>query len=267
MTTGAFQNYWTLSWNSTGIQLQTTRFLPLVRSPAHGGQFELCARASDSTHCDASVGRIVSLAIASSVCGALERGGVLVKEDEQAYFDLPLDSPLEQLSAAAVRYRIAVGPQAGCKTMTLHSGEAQSEALPLAKPFTVARDGLSINCAVSCEANERDKLERLCRYMSRPAIPEQRLSVDGDGLVVCELKRPFRDGTTHVLFEPHDFITRLAALVARPRTHLIRYHGMFAPNARNRRLIVKAKRANRGAKDLDEAEPADASPLSTAPTL
>ena len=79
------------------------------------------------------------------------------------------------------------------------------------------------NGAVSGEANERGKLERLCRYMSRPAIAEQRLSVDGDGRVVYELKRPFRDGTTHVLFEPHDFIARLAALVPRPRTHLIRY--------------------------------------------
>ena len=48
------------------------------------------------------------------------------------------------------------------------------------------------------------------------------LSVDGDGLVVYELKHPFADGTTHVLFEPLDFIARLAALVSRPRVHLLR---------------------------------------------
>ena len=138
--------------------------------------------------------------------------------------------------------------------MTLHSPEAQSDELPLGKAFTVARDGLSINCAVSCEANERGKLERLCRYMARPAIAEQRLSVDGDGLVVYELKRPFRDATTHVLFEPHDFIARLAARVPRPRTHLIRYHGVFAPNARHRPLIVKAKTAHHGTKDADQNE-------------
>ena len=95
--------------------------------------------------------------VLARIIGALERGGVLVKEDEQAYFDLSLDSPLEQLSAAAVRYRIAVGPQAGRKTMTLRSAEAQSEALPLDKPFTVARDGLSINCAVSCEGERGPK--------------------------------------------------------------------------------------------------------------
>ena len=55
---------------------------------------------------------------------------------------------------------------------------------------------------------------------------------------VAELKRAFSDGTTHVLFEPHDFIARLAALVPRPKAHLVRYHGVFAPNAHQRADIV-----------------------------
>ena len=38
--------------------------------------------------------------------------------------------------------------------------------------------------------------------------------------------------------EPLDFMARLGALVPRPRTHLIRFHGPFAPNARHRRLVV-----------------------------
>ncbi len=33
---------------------------------------------------------------------------------------------------------------------------------------------------------------------------EDRLSIDGDGVVVYELKHAFSDGTTHVLFEPVD---------------------------------------------------------------
>ena len=57
------------------------------------------------------------------------------------------------------------------------------------------------------------------------------------------------------LFEPEDFsrscascardisasvhvIARLAALAPRPRAHLVRYHGLFAPNARERPGIV-----------------------------
>ena len=77
------------------------------------------------------------------------------------------------------------------------------------KPYTVARDGFSLNCAVACEAGERTKLERVCRYMARPPVAEDRLSIDGDGLIIYQLKRPFSDGTTHVLFEPNDFIARL----------------------------------------------------------
>ncbi len=40
------------------------------------------------------------------------------------------------------------------------------------KPFTAARDGFSINAAVGCEAHERSKLERVCRYIARPTFAE-----------------------------------------------------------------------------------------------
>ena len=49
----------------------------------------------------------------------LVRGGELIEEPEHPYLDLELNSPLEQLSAAAVRYPFAVGPLVGRKTMTL----------------------------------------------------------------------------------------------------------------------------------------------------
>ena len=35
------------------------------------------------------------------------------------------------------------------------------------KPFTVNRDGFSLNAAVACETRQRDRLERLCRYVTR----------------------------------------------------------------------------------------------------
>ena len=40
--------------------------------------------------------------------------------------------------------------------------------------------------------------------------------------------------------EPLEFMERLAALVARPRLHLIRFHGVLAPNAKLRSKIVPA---------------------------
>ena len=89
-----------------------------------------------------------------------------------------------------------------------------------------------------CQAHERDSLERLCRYIARPAVSNERLSVNDRGQVVYRLKHSFHDGTTHVVLDPMDFIARLAALVPRPRAHLTRYHGVFAPNFKRRHLIV-----------------------------
>ena len=52
------------------------------------------------------------------------------------------------------------------------------------------------------------------------------------------LKTPYRDGTTDVVFEPLDFMARLAALVPTPRVNLTRYHGVFAPNHRLREQVA-----------------------------
>jgi len=40
------------------------------------------------------------------------------------------------------------------------------------------------------------------------------------------------------VFEPLDFLARLAALVPRPRAHLLTYHGVLAPAAKWREFIV-----------------------------
>jgi hypothetical protein len=92
--------------------------------------------------------------------------------------------------------------------------------------------------AVACQPQQRERLERLCRYVTRPAVCLERLSTNAAGQVSYELKHPFRDGTTHILFTPEDFLARLAALVPRPRSNLTRYHGVFAPNSPFRRAVV-----------------------------
>jgi hypothetical protein len=44
--------------------------------------------------------------------------------------------------------------------------------------------------------------------------------------------------TTHLVMSPLEFMQRLAALVPRPRLHLIRFHGVLAPNAMLRAMVV-----------------------------
>ena len=60
------------------------------------------------------------------------------------------------------------------------------------------------------------------------------------GQVVLKLKTPYRNGTTHIVMSPMEFMQRLAALVPRPRLHLIRSHGVLAPNAKLRSVVVPA---------------------------
>ncbi|MGH8538781.1 MAG: transposase [Gammaproteobacteria bacterium] len=74
----------------------------------------------------------------------------------------------------------------------------------------------------------------LSRYITRPAIANERLALNRAGQVVLTLKTPYRDGTTHIVMSPLEFLQRLAALVPRPRLHLIRFHGVLAPEARPR---------------------------------
>ncbi len=82
----------------------------------------------------------------------------------------------------------------------------------------------------------------VARYVSRPPVATERLSLTRGGNVRYALKTPYRDGTTHVIFEPEDFIARLVALVPKPRAHLTRYHGVFAPASRDRARIVLGTR-------------------------
>ena len=92
----------------------------------------------------------------------------------------------------SITYRIAVGPQAGRKVFTL-------QTLPACDPADAFGDsvgkvaGFSLHAGVAAKAHERNKLERLCRYISRPAVSEKRLSLTPNGNIRYQLKTPYRD--------------------------------------------------------------------------
>lgn len=173
--------------------------------------------------------------ISTRVARLLERQGLLVRDAESEYLDFEPEA-FEQLIGASIHYRIAIGPNAGRKALTLRTIPAQPE--PFASTLLAKQPGFSLHAATLCEVNQRDKLEKLCRYITRPAIANERLSTNERGQVMYKFKQPFRDGTTHVVLDPLDFIARLAALVPRPRLNLTRFHGVFAPNSKQREHIV-----------------------------
>lgn len=100
---------------------------------------------------------------------------------------------------SSITYRIAAGAHAGRKVTTLQTlpGDAGAMAGEAGKV-----GGFSLHASVAAQAHESTKLERLCRYIMRPAISEQRLSISPQGRVRYQLKTPWKNGATHVEFEP-----------------------------------------------------------------
>ena len=154
-------------------------------------------------------------AIATRVTRALERQGLLIRDEENPSLDLEPADGFEQLLAAAVHYCIATGPHAGRKALTLHTvGSnlpadnlciAQLSGFSLHRPPRMVLSGVGTRC----RARDRDSLERLCRYIARPAVSNERLSFNDRGQVVYRLKHPFGDGTTHVVLDPIEFMRHI----------------------------------------------------------
>jgi len=191
----------------------------------------------------------------------LERRGLLERDVGSTWLTQEAvtaadEDPSNHLLGSSITYRIALGPQQGRRVMTLQTLADCGDDRFTTRVGNVA--GFSLHAGVATKANERAKLERLCRYITRPAVSTKRLSMTRNGRVRYELKTPWRNGTTQVIFEPLDFIARLVSLVPKARVNLTRFHGVFAPNSKYRALVTPAGRGKR--KKYHPADEADQTP-------
>jgi hypothetical protein len=131
---------------------------------------------------------------------------------------LALDDPLlAMLTAASIRSRIATGPEAdessrrlGDRVEPLDGGEFGVESEASFPPRCLREGGMSLHADVAVPANDRKRLERLCRYAARPPLALDRLEAMADGRLAYRLKTRWRDGTTHVVMEQRELLERLA---------------------------------------------------------
>ncbi|MEO8808213.1 MAG: transposase [Burkholderiaceae bacterium] len=78
----------------------------------------------------------------------------------------------------ACTYRIAFDPRAGQKVLTLQG------AMPRDADLTATEQ----HAAVRCGAGDRQALEQLCRYITRPALANERVQSNAAGHAVFKLK-------------------------------------------------------------------------------
>ncbi len=171
------------------------------------------------------------------------------------------DSPLlAQLLSASVQGRVALGQDAGTRVGRV--GRAPTAPVGRAPgPRQAQLDGFDLHANVWVPPNDRARLEHLCRYLLRPPLVQDRLRLRADGRVVVKLKEAWRDGTTHLVFEPLEFLAKLAALTPRPEINLLLYHGVLAPHARWRPQVVGYGRAT--ASEAATRDPAEAGPIAS----
>ena len=131
--------------------------------------------------------------------------------------------------------QVATGERAGQRVRRLLSDSAQAVR---SAPLCFAARGFSLHAATRIDADDRAGLERLARYVTRPPLAAGRLQIIDDERLTFRLKTPWSDGTCQIVLSPEELIEKLAALVPPPRLNLIRYHGILAPNARDRKHIV-----------------------------
>jgi Putative transposase len=164
--------------------------------------------------------------------GKLELDDVAAVEDD--------GSVLLPCMEASVQRVGVIGPAAG-RALRRPGRRAHVELAAVAKRRCAEVDGFSLHADVCVPARDRAQLERLVRYVARPAIASERLELLADGRLRYRFKRAWRDGSVAVEYDPVDFIGKLAALVPRPRprTNLVRHHGCLALHASIRAYVVK----------------------------
>ena len=140
---------------------------------------------------------VIAHTIARRVSRFLEKAGYLVRDAESEYLDLMQDEEdaMGAIVGASITYRLAFGPNAGRKALTLQTVPVRTEQIK-GDDLVTKQAGFSLHAGIACKSHQRKKLERLCRYITRPPIAERRLSLANNGNVVIALKTAYDDGTT-----------------------------------------------------------------------
>lgn len=152
---------------------------------------------------------------------------------------LCLEQPgLAACYAAAAQGVSVTGARAGQPTLRLVvSDHEPCDGRDDDEPVAQVR-GINVHAKQLVDGRDRRQLERLCKYITRPPIAQDRLTRRDDGRLELRLKNVWRDGTRALVFEPHDLLVRLVAAVPPPNFHLLRYFGVLSSHSALRSEVV-----------------------------
>ncbi|MCP4444083.1 MAG: hypothetical protein GY811_01895, partial [Myxococcales bacterium] len=178
----------------------------------------------------------------------------------------PIRGRIGKDATASVQLRLAYGEGPGLLAQEQAKSLSESRSggsRPFSTEHATRRQaffyGYSLHAERIVNSDDRDGLEKLCRYASRAPIANSRLSLADNGQVVVKLKRPLQDGRRELRFGQVELLQKLAILFPPPHKNLTRYFGVFAP-AHRFRVDVVAMGREPGAPDQEPAS-VDTGPL------
>jgi hypothetical protein len=149
--------------------------------------------------------------------------------------------------AAAAQGVSVSGDRAGLPPLRMVvSVDPKPPTFDSADPVAEVR-GVNVHARQVVDGRDRRQLERLCRYVTRPPIAQERLSVRSDGALELALKSTWKDGTRAIVFSPEDLVLRLIAAIPPPRFHMMRYFGVLSSHSRLRKEVVPRSPPDLGA--------------------
>ncbi|MBI3858101.1 MAG: transposase [Planctomycetes bacterium] len=130
--------------------------------------------------------------------GSREEGGAIAAEpSDPSLLDVVQGASIQGLVGLASRWKRV-------------EAEGRVKGLPWVsageKPFTAEEDGYTIHAGVELSGKDRGKLEKVCRYILRPAFAEERLRERGDGRIEYELRKPRWDGARSIVLDPVELL-------------------------------------------------------------
>jgi hypothetical protein len=152
------------------------------------------------------------------------------------------DDELDGLTSLAATAAAGTSPPGGPEFRRRQLSAVRQE-LRIEKPLCAALDGFTLHAATRAGGCDAEGRERLCKYILRPAIAQERIGEGPEGLVRITLKRAFSDGATAIDMDPLSLMVRLAGSVPPPKMHLTRYCGVLAAASKLRSRIVPRRAA------------------------
>ena len=141
------------------------------------------------------------------------------------------------IDGASVKGKIAFGPRAGQPVRRIRL--PMDDTGPMIRGELVATmNWFNLKADKKVKGHQRWKLARLLRYIARPPLANDRLTLADDGTIRYSMKKPWSDGTIEIQLSGVELVEKIAAAVPPPNGHLTRYFGVLAPNSKIRKNIV-----------------------------